>query len=657
MLYDDLAQKLFGAKRAESNAVLTDATTGTIHGRAVTDSADGSVVVEITGDVTNPDPVEIDGEVYYDDAGTGIVMPTSENVKAGDEVLVSVYGEGTMRSPAVTSAIGSGDRIAQTAEEAETLAGEAWEVAEAVGQHVWTAEDGLHITEITQEEWETNPSGANQLMNSNGTLIRDGEINRTASTPSGYAIYDGQGNESENIVASFSANGTVLGRDGARRLMLSDGEMLGVDDAGAPYINVSQTGALDIVAITKYVVFSSGKQIPIRGRTLMLTTSVDVSSALTGSQILPGDFKVVFSPSGGGVAQNLLDVGSFDSCQAINRSEALFVISASRLSFIQGTPATVSASGAILSSYGESNSFTVEAQITYAPTEGTITIDIYADNPLGRYLYVRNDLNRSYQWPLNYEVVTYTPTYEFGDGDASGSYSAIIGRGTDASSDYQLAIGRYNEADSSDQYAFIIGNGTSDSARSNALTVEWDGDVTAGTYNGIDITALDSDVTDLGGDVSQLSTDLTALLTRVQELENKLPVELFKGTYAETYNKTITLSESTDNFSRICIEWRTSDGANGSTMLDMDVATVTDSSSGLTGRVAAAIAANNNPSATSVYIKSKLFFVSGNTIRNWSRSISSSNVYQRSEATVKNNAATVTTNNELIGITKVLGWR
>ena len=59
MPYDDLAQKLFGAKRAESNAVLTDATTGTIHGRALTDSADGSVVVEITGDVTNPEVLDL----------------------------------------------------------------------------------------------------------------------------------------------------------------------------------------------------------------------------------------------------------------------------------------------------------------------------------------------------------------------------------------------------------------------------------------------------------------------------------------------------------------------------------------------------------------------------------------------------------------------
>lgn len=175
MLYDDLAQKLFGAKRAESNAVLTDATTGTIHGRALTDSADGSVVVEITGDVTNPDTVEIGGEVYYGDADTGIEIPTSENVKAGDEVLVSVYGEGTMRSPAVTSAIGSGDRVAADATAAR-------EIAEATGQHFWDDDSGAHVTELPRDEWEQQQTGPNSLWNSLGMLFRDGLNNLLSLT-------------------------------------------------------------------------------------------------------------------------------------------------------------------------------------------------------------------------------------------------------------------------------------------------------------------------------------------------------------------------------------------------------------------------------------------------------------------------------------------
>ena len=48
---------------------------------------------------------------------------------------------------------------------------------------------------------------------------------------------------------------------------------------------------------------------------------------------------------------------------------------------------------------------------------------------------------------------------------------------TIAASQAQTAIGKYNVSDSADTYAFIIGNGTADNARSNALTIDWNGNI------------------------------------------------------------------------------------------------------------------------------------------------------------------------------------
>ena len=46
----------------------------------------------------------------------------------------------------------------------------------------------------------------------------------------------------------------------------------------------------------------------------------------------------------------------------------------------------------------------------------------------------------------------------------------------------QTALGRYNIEDNDDTYSVIIGNGTNDNNRSNALTVDWQGNVkTAGS--------------------------------------------------------------------------------------------------------------------------------------------------------------------------------
>lgn len=59
--------------------------------------------------------------------------------------------------------------------------------------------------------------------------------------------------------------------------------------------------------------------------------------------------------------------------------------------------------------------------------------------------------------------------------NASGDNSFVQGRGTIARGVNQHARGRFNVADTANKYADIVGNGTSDSDRSNAYTLDWDG--------------------------------------------------------------------------------------------------------------------------------------------------------------------------------------
>ena len=58
---------------------------------------------------------------------------------------------------------------------------------------------------------------------------------------------------------------------------------------------------------------------------------------------------------------------------------------------------------------------------------------------------------------------------------ASGTGSHVEGGSTKASGQYSHVQGKYNIEDTSNIYADIIGNGTSDTARSNAATVDWNG--------------------------------------------------------------------------------------------------------------------------------------------------------------------------------------
>lgn len=65
---------------------------------------------------------------------------------------------------------------------------------------------------------------------------------------------------------------------------------------------------------------------------------------------------------------------------------------------------------------------------------------------------------------------------------ASGSASHAQNRGTVAGYTAQTAIGKFN--DNQQNNAFEIGNGTSDGARSNGFTVDWDGRVECGNSQG-----------------------------------------------------------------------------------------------------------------------------------------------------------------------------
>lgn len=64
---------------------------------------------------------------------------------------------------------------------------------------------------------------------------------------------------------------------------------------------------------------------------------------------------------------------------------------------------------------------------------------------------------------------------EGGSTTASGYYSHAEGYNTKASSQNQHVQGKYNIEDTENKYAHIVGNGTNDSTRSNAHTLDWNG--------------------------------------------------------------------------------------------------------------------------------------------------------------------------------------
>lgn len=217
----DFAGMLFGGSRTAP-----DATTVTATGAGA--SADGEVGITLDADVTPAEDTGVDGDTDQ----TIIDLPTSPDVNEGDELIVTLVGDGPLKTPVVTANPGSGDRMRTLVNAAQTVANAAQEVAEAVNQHFFSDTNGIHVTEATQEDWDVNHSGANVLINSIGQLFMDGLNNLlTLTTENGaraLTIWDGLGNTADNIRAIIGE--TIQLGEGASKHLSIDSDSVDLMD-------------------------------------------------------------------------------------------------------------------------------------------------------------------------------------------------------------------------------------------------------------------------------------------------------------------------------------------------------------------------------------------------------------------------------------------
>lgn len=138
---------------------------------------------------------------------------------------------------------------------------------------------------------------------------------------------------------------------------------------------------------------------------------------------------------------------------------------------------------------------------------------------------------------------------------ASGDYSHTEGYFTKASSEAQHVQGKYNIEDKDNKYAHIVGNGTDDTVRSNAHTLDWEGNAWfAGKLTQEGTPTNDKDlITKKYFDVnkptvptktSELTND-SNFLTKHQSLTNYATIEYVDSKLTTNYVSKEELTEST----------------------------------------------------------------------------------------------------------------
>lgn len=420
-------------------------------------------------------------------------------------------------------------RTALAVVSAQQTADEANKVAQATNQHFFADANGAHITDVTQDEWndavadgfsdydpDTKPYH-NQLLNSLGILLRTALNNLVSITKSAIAFYDGTGNTASNIVARFGADRAQVGvADGLHTVIDGDSFDLFTDAQESSSIfhvgyptgaTVTDTFVGDGTT-TGYMLSNTPSEEPVvtvtvDGVTTTMTigteyTHASVSSTTiaftSGNTPVSGAVIKVSYPTAAYIPYYTLGVrggnaGEYSTAEGYNttasgscsHAEGKNTTAYGATSHAEGyetsaysvrrvAPGVMTTLGAFSGAHAEGQ-FTV-ARGDGSHAEGTGT---KADN-VGTH--AEGAITTASGYSAHAEGYLTTAS-------SRGSHAQNIG--TVSAMAAQTVIGTYNSEDTATttthpngdsgygEYALIIGNGTGDDNRSNALTTDWKG--------------------------------------------------------------------------------------------------------------------------------------------------------------------------------------
>lgn len=196
MIDDYGIAELMGAKRLGSDGGKREP--AVMFGTAVSDSADGSVEIELNGDSL--------GET------TVMTVPTSPSVKAGDTVMITATG-GVLKSPMVTSVAGSGDRLLAGIDGIETLIRETADgvLVAKVGQTVGAlvnADGSFDVVALSWDGSEPTVTATNSIFADSFAQLGQSGDKHFEADYSGIALTDTSDTDIFGVHSWLDADGT-----------------------------------------------------------------------------------------------------------------------------------------------------------------------------------------------------------------------------------------------------------------------------------------------------------------------------------------------------------------------------------------------------------------------------------------------------------------
>lgn len=364
--------------------------------------------------------------------------------------------------------------------------------AYVVGKYYWTKS---HIIWSDNTSTDTTPVLDNALTDANANAIdarkvatnylavdntgimvanmKDGEQLPSGITSGKNVFIDSESvqiRNGQNTLSSFGSNSVVLGQRGKSRLELSSTEISGISDIGVKNFNIINGDSSEEKTITKNGTFEN--------------TSSETDK-FSGSFTISDEF-YYFHNIAATVSFNYIWDGQTYTSVPLTLNIDDPVKDETQTAWYIGEEE-------YLSSYSLNKE--IRCTVQHNANMTFLYFD-YSAQIKPQTTSVSYQIGNDALYSVVIETKTYQNTsYTFGSRVTNaehGANSFAIGEGLVASSNNQIAVGRYNDDDSEKNYAFMVGNGIYGESRSNAFAVDWNGHTEMGDINGYGLQLLEN---------------------------------------------------------------------------------------------------------------------------------------------------------------------
>lgn len=497
------------------------------------------------------------------------------NPSAGVERVVKVDETAHVAKETAGEAQAAAEEAQTTANGAQTTATAALNAAQTTEQYFWHDSNGAHVTQVPKDDFILSPNGSNALLTSTGLEIRDG---------------------AERVLASFGARGARVGTEGQQSFVISPDGAEVYDSEGATTFHVGSNQVSvrkrmstlnvplpQVVGETVTFVLDPPADYDLGNLSFYVfvganggstwTTNIDYydAPAYAGPGGNQGSWEVVVTDTDPtttvvvtclrkdatqqadqdqcwirywgygpaptfefGFENDVTGSGGFASggnntvTAAVAHAEGSFNTASGLAAHAEGSESTASA----LAAHAEGSNTEASAGSAHAEGVGTEASGV------GAHAEGNNSVASG--------------AYSHAEGsntEASATASHAGGAGTIAQGPYQTVVGVYNTAEGdgsssgSNHLLFIVGNGTDDNNRSNALTVDWNGNLVAGGH----VSDGYGNVLGQGGGGGLTIDDIYPVGSIYMSVNSTNPGTLFAGTTWVQIEDTFLLAAGTNH--------------------------------------------------------------------------------------------------------------